>query len=308
MTRPARKPSSGPRRWPRPLAFAICALAASALPLAAQLAATPVGRTDGGPIRVLRVCADPNNLPFSNRDGHGFENRVVELLARDLGATVEYAWRQETRGFVRKGLKAGLCDVIPAVPEDFDEVETTAPWFRSTYVFVTRRSSGLEVRSLDDPRLRDLRIGIHVVGDDFNNPPPAQALAARGIVGNVTGYRIVDDYSQPNPPLELVHAVERGDVDVAIIWGPFVGPSAVRPGSDLAVTAVVPALDRSGQRFAFAMSMGVRHGDDTLRAALDRALAHEAPAIREILDQYGVPHPADRADAATPASPERTGG
>ena len=281
-SRPPVRPGRPRPRGSRRLGTAV--VLALALGLAASTA-----RAQAPAERILRVCADPNNLPFSNRAGRGFENRIAELLARELGERLEYAWRQETRGFVRKGLKAGACDLIPAVPAGFDQVETTRPYFRSTYVFVTRKDRGLHVRSLDDPALRTARIGIHVIGDDFINTPPAEALAARRIMDNVVGYRIVDDYSRPNPPQELVRAVERGDVDVAVVWGPFVGPIAARPGSDLEVHPVTPSRDRSGQRFAFAMALGVRHGDDALRARLDRVLETHRAEIRQILLDYAIP-------------------
>src|SRR6266403_2515188 len=117
--------------------------------------------------RVLRVCADPNNLPFSNSRGEGFENRMAELIARDLGAKLEYVWLVDRKSFVRNTLDEGLCEMLLGVPSSLDSVTTTKPYYRSTYAFVSRQDRKLDIASLDDPRLDHLRIGVHVVGDDF---------------------------------------------------------------------------------------------------------------------------------------------
>ncbi|HEX5514797.1 MAG TPA: transporter substrate-binding domain-containing protein, partial [Gammaproteobacteria bacterium] len=136
----------------------------------------------GASARELRVCADPNNLPFSNRAGEGFENKLVELVARELGATVHYTWWAQRRGFVRNTLKAGECDLVAGVPSNMEMLLTTTPYYRSGYVFVTRVNGPL-VRSLDDPLLRQVTVGVQLIGDDGANSPPAHALARRGVVG-----------------------------------------------------------------------------------------------------------------------------
>lgn len=237
----------------------------------------------------LRVCADPNNLPFSNERREGFENRIAELLARDMGTTVQFSWRPQMRGFVRKGLKAGACDVYMGVPAGFGQLLTTKPYYRSTYVIVYRTKSRVRVRSLDDSALHSLQVGVHMIGDDYQNTPPAQALAARGIIDNVRGYPIVGDLSKPNPQAEILRALERGEIDVAIVWGPFAGYFAKRSPTALTIIPVTPARDRSGQRFAFDIAMGVGRGDTTLARTLDSLLVRERPAIHRILSDYGVP-------------------
>src|SRR5215210_5876209 len=133
----------------------------------------------------LRVCADPNNLPFSNQARQGLENKLVELVAADQGRTVEYVWWAQRRGNVRETLKAGRCDVIPGIGAGLDMLATTRPYYSSTYVAVTRADRNLTIASFDDPRLRHLKLAVQLIGDDFSNPPPAHALAGRGIVGNV---------------------------------------------------------------------------------------------------------------------------
>jgi mxaJ protein len=275
-----------------PAASATAQVAARPAPpaLAPAIARTPVlhlRMPGGAPLPPLRVCADPNNLPFSNDKGEGFENRLAELVAHGLGTTLEYAWRPQRRGFVRNTLNEGRCDLIVGVPAGYDPVRTTAPYYRSTYVFVYRKDRGYHITSLADSALRRLRIGIHLAGDE--NPPPAQALAARGIIDNVKGYSIYGDYSQPDPPARLVEAVAKGDVDVAIVWGPLAGYFARRSAVPLDVVPVPPASDVSGQQWSFDIAMGVRHRDAALAAALDQLLDMDRDVIRRILDDYGVP-------------------
>src|SRR4051794_33932587 len=166
--------------------------------------------------RVLRISADPNNLPFTNERREGFENKIAELLAADLGAELRYAWRAQRRGFFRQALKEGECDLVLGVPAGFDMALTTAPYYRSTYVFVTRRDRGLAVRSLDDPALKRLRVGVQIIGDDGTNTPPAHALARRGVIDNVQGFTVYGDYREDSPPARIIDAVARGEVDVAV--------------------------------------------------------------------------------------------
>jgi mxaJ protein len=238
---------------------------------------------------VLRVCADPNNLPFSNRAGQGFENALARLVARDLHRTVHYTWWPQRRGFIRNTLRAGTCDVVMGLPSSFELAQPTRPYYRSAYVFVSRRSEQLRLVSLDDPRLRHLRIGLHVIGDDYNNVPPAEALASRGIVGNITGYTIYGDYSTPNPPRALIDAVARGDIDVAIAWGPLAGFFARQQSTPLDLVPVSPQVDVPFLPMVFDIAMGVRRGDTALRAALDQVIVHRRREIRTLLTRYGVP-------------------
>ena len=237
----------------------------------------------------LRVCADPNNLPFSNEKGEGFENRIAERLASDLGLPLRYTWKPQRRGFVRTTLNAGECDLIMGVPATYDMVRTSRPYYTSSYVFVYRRDRGYHITSLADSALRRLKIGIHVIGDDYHNTPPAEALAARGIIDNVKGYTIYGDYSRPNPPARLIEAVAKGEVDVAIVWGPLAGYFAPRESVPLTIVPVPKESDITGQKWTFAISMGVRHRDQGLAVLLDQLLDREQPSIDAILSDYGVP-------------------
>jgi mxaJ protein len=243
--------------------------------------------------RELRVCADPNTLPYSNRQLEGFENRLAEMAARDLNARVRYTWWPQHRGFIRNTLKAGTCDVVMGLPSSVELALTTRPYYRSTYVFVYRKDRGIAVRSFDDPALRKLRIGVQMIGDDGINSPPAHALANRGMVRNVVGYSVYGDYSKPNPPASIMEAVARGDVDVAVVWGPLAGWFAARPSFHpnvpLELVPVSPQIDRPYLPFVFDMSMGVRRGNDKLHAELDAFLERRQPEIDALLDRYGVP-------------------
>ena len=274
------------RAIPAAMLLLLAACAAGGESAAADTAAVADARRPA-----LRVCADPNNLPFSNERREGFENAIVEVIGAELGLPVEYTWFAQRRGFVRNTLRAGECDVIPGIVASSELVLTTRPYYRSTYMFVTRRdaaSAVARIASLDDPALRRLRIGVHVVGDDYTNTPPAHALANRGIIRNVRGYTLYGDYSQPDPPLALVRAVADGELDVAIAWGPFAG-WMVRQGAPLALRPVTPEIDLPFLPLVYDIAMGVRRGDDSLRVRLDAALERRRPEILVILERWGVP-------------------
>lgn len=248
--------------------------------------------------RLLRVCADPNNMPFSNRAGEGFENRLAELVAGEMHADLQYTWWAQRRGFIRNTLKAGSCDVVMGVPTSFELVAATRPYYRSTYVFVTRADAPFRVASFDDPVLKRLRIGVQIIGDDYANTPPAHALSRRGIVGNVHGYTVYGDYSQPDPPARIMDAVATGDIDVAVVWGPLGGWFARHEPVRLRVVPVSPQIELPFLPFVFDISIGVRRQDVALRDTLDAILVRRRAAIDSILERYAVP----RADQ--PALPD----
>jgi mxaJ protein len=236
----------------------------------------------------LRVCADPNNMPFSNDRREGFENKIAALVAGALHRPLAYFWLPQRRGFIRNSLNAGRCDVVMGVPAQYGLLQPTRPYYRSSYVFVSRRDRKLRIESFDAVPLKTLKIGIQVSGDDYNNPPAAQALAARGIVENVRGFTIYGDYSRSDPQRAIVDAVADGRVDVSIVWGPIAGYYGEREPAALDITPI--AVDRDGPlQFAFDISMGVRRDDVELRKALDAIVATDGQDIRRILRVYGVP-------------------
>ena len=236
--------------------------------------------------RVLRVCADPNNLPFSNEQGQGFENKLAELVAAKLGAKLEYAWWSQRKSFIKNSLDAGRCDLVLGIPSSLDSVSATKPYYRSTYVFVSRQDRHLNVASLADPRLQQWRIGVHVVGNDY--APPAAALARRGITRNIVGFSLFGEYGEANPPRKIIDAVADGKIDLAIVWGPFAGYFAKCENVHLDVVPVSPAMFLAIP-FTYEISAGVRKGDERLRAEVDQVLESESAAVRRILQDYGVP-------------------
>ncbi|HVX38708.1 MAG TPA: substrate-binding domain-containing protein [Gemmatimonadaceae bacterium] len=241
----------------------------------------------------LRVCADPNNLPFSNAAGAGFENKIAQLVGQELGRPVRYTWWAQRRGFVRNTLNAGACDLVVGIVSGMELLATTRPYYKSTYVFVTRRDRHLGIRSFEDPTLRRLKIGVQLIGDDFANTPPAHALANRGMTRNIVGYTVYGDYRKPNPPSRIIDAVARGDVDVAVVWGPLAGYFAKRSAVPLDVVPVEPQIDLPYLPFVFDIAMGVRRGDTTFKNQIDDIIERRQASIDSILAAYGVP----RADA-----------
>lgn len=237
----------------------------------------------------FRVCADPDNMPFSNQKTEGFENRIADLLAGDFGAVPSYIWWGQRIGFIRNTMNAtleeGRCEIVIGVPEQYDLVSTTRPYYRSTYVFVYPKGKGLALKTLDDPVLKTLKIGVHLLGADYTNPPPVHELSKRGIVDNVVGFSTF--YSESNPPSTLVDAVAAGRVDVAIVWGPIAGYFAKRQRVPL---DLIPIPSGKGDLpFSFNISMGVKRGQTELKAQLERVLDKRRPEIMKILADYGVP-------------------
>jgi quinoprotein dehydrogenase-associated probable ABC transporter substrate-binding protein len=265
----------------RSLALALLAGALGAGPAAGEQA-----RASGDDL--LRVCADPNNLPFSNARGEGFENELAELVAAELGKKVAYTWWAQRRGFIRNTVNAEKCDVIMGVPP-LDMIDTTHPYYRSTYVFLSRWDRGLDFSSIEAPELRTLAIGVHLIGDDGANTPPAQALGAQHIVDNVKGFMIYGDYGEESPPARLIEAVERGDIDVAAVWGPFAGYFALTSPVPLKIVAVTDTEAYRPLAFQFPIAMGVRKGDAARAEQLNQVIAYRRDDIQALLRRYGVP-------------------
>jgi mxaJ protein len=245
----------------------------------------------------LRVCADPNNLPFSNEAGEGFENRIMQVLADDLGATMHYVWWAQRRGAIRNTLNADACDIVPGIVDGIETLATTRPYYHSSYVFVVPAESSLaDVTSLDDPRLANATIGIQLIGDDGANSPPAHALTRRGLINNVRGFMVYGDYSSRAPQAPIIDAVASHAVDIAIVWGPVAGYFAREQRERLQLTPVAPQLDGDQWPMTFAIAIGVRKDDLDLRRQLDGALDRNHRSIAGILEQYHVPRVAAAAE------------
>jgi mxaJ protein len=205
------------------------------------------------------------------------------VIAADLGLPLSYFWWPHQRGLVRRTLNENQCDVLVGIPHDFDPVLTTKPYYRSTFVVVSRASAKLGISSLDDPALKRLRIGVHV------DTPPWAALGERGLMSNVKGYPLMFDYRLSEPsrrPTQLLEDVKEGALDVAIVWGPMAGWFAKKTGAAL---SIVPVREGGRIPMSFDISMGVRRSDKALKARLEAALDHRAAEIKKILADYGVP-------------------
>lgn len=250
---------------------------------AAVVALMCVAGLGSRPATPLRVCADPDNLPFTSRQGGGFEIEIAKLLADDLARPLEFTWWPQQRGFLRNTLQAGACDVVPGFPSRADTVRTSRPYYRSTYVFLTRGDT--PVSSFDDPQLRNLRIGIPLVGDSDGNAPPAHALSRRGILSNVRALPLASSGGSVPP---VVAAVAHRDIDVGIAWGPAVGFFAARVSPALDVRPVSPASDGPITE-QYDISMAVRRDDEALQQLIDRFIARRRSHIDAILRRYHVP-------------------
>lgn len=236
----------------------------------------------------LTVCADPNNMPFSNQAGQGFENKIVELIARDMHVRLNYLWWAQRRGFVRNTLNASKCDLWPGVPAMLERVAASVPYYRSTYVFVSRADRGLGHLTLDDEKLRKLTIGVQMIGNNASNTPPAHAIARRGLIENVRGYMLYGNYAENNPTDEIVRSVEQGSIDVAIVWGPQAGYFAAQSRIPLRIENVLPSGEGPWP-MSFDIAMGVRRGDAALLGEINAALSRKREAIDDILTAYHVP-------------------
>jgi mxaJ protein len=235
----------------------------------------------------LRVCADPNDLPFSNAAGEGFENKIAQMVADEMRRPLQFVWRAQRRGFLREGLNGGECDLVTAVPSGVDMVRTTRPYYRSTYVFVSRPGDPV-IASFDDPSLKRRKVGVQLIGDNGMNSPPAHALAARGVVDTVRGFPVYGDYREQNPVGDIVRAVAKGEIDVAAVWGPIGGYFARRQSPPLVVTPLA-TLGTARIPMVFDIAMGVRKRDEELAQAVQAALDDLKPRIDRMLREYGAP-------------------
>ena len=235
---------------------------------------------------VLRVCADPNNLPFSNRNHEGFEDKIAELVAGDLKLPLEYDWLPQRLGFFRTALKTFDSQLVMAAPAGFDMAFTTVPYYRSSYVFVTRPDS--KVKDLDDAALRSMKIGVQLNGKDT---PATHALATRKLIDNVRGFPVFDE-TEGRPAAKIVAAVANRDIDVALVWGPQAGFFVRQHAGALEMTPVSPQVDGRGPAampFAFSICMAVRRPERDLRDRINKVIAARRSDIDRILDQFSVP-------------------
>jgi quinoprotein dehydrogenase-associated probable ABC transporter substrate-binding protein len=232
--------------------------------------------------KVLRVCADPNNLPFSNEKGEGFENKIAELLAAKLDKTLAYVWYPQATGFVRNTLGAHRCDLIPGFPQGDDLVQTTNPYYRTAYALVIKPDTGLDdLDALADPRLKEKRVGI-VAGT-----PPATYLAVNGAMRNAKPYPLVVDTRVDSSAQAMMRDLASGEIDVGVLWGPMAGYYAKQANPPMRVKLLLK--DTGGPQLAFRIAMGVRPTDQNWKRLLNRLIGENRAEINRLLIGFGVP-------------------
>ncbi|HEX7426757.1 MAG TPA: quinoprotein dehydrogenase-associated putative ABC transporter substrate-binding protein, partial [Mycobacterium sp.] len=261
----------------RHTALAVALAGGITLPAQAQ---RPSPLTEG----VLRVCADPDNMPFSNQAGDGFENKIAEFLAQTWNSKLEYVWWPVRRGFFSRGLNGRYCDVAITAPAGLDMAGVTEPYFRSSYVIVYRKDSGLDISSLDDPKLKQLKIGVNLLNADAENTPPAMALSSHGVVGTLVGFGTF--YSEGGlRPEDIINAVVDSTIDVAIVWGPVAGYFAKTARVPLVLRAL-PDDSLSGIPFSFSLGLATRRRETVMRDSLQKFVDAKRPELQKILEQF----------------------
>jgi quinoprotein dehydrogenase-associated probable ABC transporter substrate-binding protein len=232
--------------------------------------------------KVLRVCADPRNLPFSNEKGEGFENKLASLLAEKLQKKLDYMYYPQATGFVRGTLGAHRCDVIMGFPQGDDLVQGTNPYYRTAYALIAKPGSGLEdVTALEDARLKGKHIGI-VAGT-----PPATNMAVNGLMANAKPYPLMIDTRVDSSAEAMANDLVKGDIDAGVLWGPMAGFYARKSNPPLHVTPLVN--EKTGPQLVYRIGMGVRRADQNWKRLLNRLIQENQPAINAILLDYGVP-------------------
>jgi len=232
--------------------------------------------------KVLRVCADPRNLPFSNEKGEGFENKLAELFAEKLQKKLDYMYFPQASGFVRMTLAAHRCDVIMGIPQGDDLVQGTNPYYRTAYALVAKQGGGLdEVATLEDERLKGKRIGI-VAGT-----PPATNMAANGLMVNAKPYPLMIDTRIDSSAAAMIKDLMSGEIDAGVLWGPMAGYYARRTSPPLHIMPLIK--ETTGPRLAYRIGMGVRPADQNWKRQLNSLIQENQPAINKILLDFGVP-------------------
>ncbi|MFZ5790376.1 MAG: substrate-binding domain-containing protein [Pseudomonadota bacterium] len=229
----------------------------------------------------LRVCADPNNLPFSNDKGEGFENKIAELFAKALGVPVQYTWYPDSQGFIRNTLRARRCDLIMGTISGNDFLQNTNPYYHSSFALVYRKNPGLSLNALDEEALRSSEIGV------IAGTPPATLLAQKGLLAHLHSYALVVDTRYDHPAQDLVHDVASGKIDVGILWGPIAGYFAKQESTPL---VVVPLRSEDAMtRLDYRITMGVRFNEPEWKRQINDLIRTHQQEINKILLDYGVP-------------------
>jgi quinoprotein dehydrogenase-associated probable ABC transporter substrate-binding protein len=272
------------------MAFRVYGVTAGTL-LGALLLATmtiaPVSsaRADDHPEAVdrsaFRVCSDPSNLPFSNDKGEGFENKVAELLAKKLDVPLKYTWYPNSIGFLRNTLRARRCDVVMGIVTGAELVQTTNPYYRSAYVMVTRKADNIAADKIEDPALKNLKIGLNA------GAPPADIVAQSGLAAHVRPYDLYVDTRVQTPGKDMINDLAKKEIDVALLWGPIAGYFAAQHGDELKVTPLLNEPKKN--RMEFYITLAVRPGENKWKNDLNNLLRENKAEIDKILRDFHVP-------------------
>ena len=234
------------------------------------------------------VCADPENLPFSNKAREGFENRIIDLVGEKLGLEVHYSWFPQSIGFVRNTLRLRECDLISGITTTSERVQNTNPYYHSVYTMVYRKDSGLEATTMSDPKLKDLKLGV-VAGT-----PPATIIAQLGLLSNIKPYQLVTDTRRYKPARQAILDVGSGETDVAFIWGPIAAFYAKEVANEL---VLIPLINEDRKvRLSFRVSMAVRYNESEWKRTINSVLTELKPEINDILHEFDVPLLNDRGE------------
>jgi mxaJ protein len=277
--------------------------------VAAMVLAVPARAQRPAPLKpgLLRVCADMDNLPFSNQKGEGYENKIADLIANEWRSKLEYVWWPIRRGYYRM-LNGTYCDLVIESPVGVDQAGATKPYYRSGYMFLSRKGSGLEnINSLADPRLKKLKIGVNLfVSTDGEHSPPEMALSRYGVIGNLVGYSVA--YDSTTRPEDIINGVAKKDVDLAIVWGPQAGYFVKKSAVPLVLTPMATETDSAtGYPMSYNIGMAVRRSDRAFRDSLQTLLERKRPEILNILKEYGVPALPVKAEAKSDDKPKASG-
>jgi len=244
-------------------------------PTLAQAPSEPAERS------ALRVCADPSGLPFSNDKDEGFENRIAALFAQKLNVPLQYTWYPNSVGFLRNTLRARRCDLVAGIVTGADLVLNTNPYYRSSYVIVTRRADNLNVDTISDPKLAELRIGVTA------GTPPADLAASSGLMAHARPYQLFVDTRADSPGKQMIDDLVAKQIDAALLWGPIAGYFARQHGDALKIVPLVK--EPKTIRMAFYISMGVRPGETEWKNTVNQLIRDNQDAITGILKEYRVP-------------------
>ena len=256
------------------IAAAFAIFVGAAMPAQAQRAEL-ISRTE------LRVCEDPNNMPFSNQARQGFENKIAEIVGADMSLPVTYLWFPQVIGFVRNTLTARECDLVMGAVSGDGIMDSTNPYYHTGYMIVTRTADAITARAVDDPALAGKRFGL------IARTPPTDLLVRHGLMGRTKPYSLMVDTRIENPSQDMLQDLADGVIDVALVWGPLAGYAITHEHMPFTAQFIQPEPDEP--RLDYRIAMGVRANEPEWRRRINQAIGKHQPEIAAVLAEYGVP-------------------